>query len=66
MKAMKKSAPKTQSGKRDAASARFLMGYASDGTPIMKPPFKPKSFTVRELNQVIREIHREEAQKRAG
>lgn len=66
MNGMSKAGSNIQQVKRDAAKARTVIGYASDGTPIMKPPFKPKSFTVRELNQVIREIHREEALKRAG
>lgn len=66
MKGMSKAGSKIQQVKREAAEAGAVIGYASDGTPIMKPPFKPKSFTVRELNQVIREIHREEAMKRAG
>ncbi|MBW8447988.1 MAG: hypothetical protein K0M49_20375 [Arenimonas sp.] len=66
MKGMSKAGSKIQQVKREAAEGRGVIGYASDGTPIMKPPFKPKSFTVRELNQVIREIHREEAMKRAG
>lgn len=66
MHAMSKVGSKIQQVKRVAPEARGVIGYASDGTPIMKPPFKPKSFTVRELNQVIRAIHREEALKRAG
>lgn len=65
MHGMSKAGSKIQQVKREASGARGVIGYASDGTPIMKPPFKPKSFTVRELNQVIREIHREEAMKRA-
>lgn len=66
MHGMSKTGSKIQQVKREASEARGVIGYASDGTPIMKSPFKPKSFTVRELNQVIREIHREEAMKRAG
>lgn len=66
MHGMSKVGSKIQQVKRETSGARGVIGYASDGTPIMKPPFKPKSFTVRELNQVIREIHREEATKRAG
>jgi hypothetical protein len=64
---MTKSGTKSKLVKRDGRTGQFgVLGRASDGTAIMKPPFKPKSFTVRELNQVIREIHREEAHKRAG
>jgi len=46
-----------------AKAGRFI-GRAVDGTPIARPVFKPKSFTVRELQKVVREIQKRDVAKK--
>ena len=44
-----------------------IYGYTREGLPVWKPSFKPKSFTVSELQRVMREVkRREEAARSAG
>jgi hypothetical protein len=50
---------------RDSRSGQFL-GQTSDGTWIARPPFKPEGFTVRQLQKVIREMRKEEANAKLG
>jgi hypothetical protein len=49
------------SKKRAAREPADILGYAWDGTPIARPPFKPKSFTVQELRRVVDKVRREQA-----
>ncbi len=61
----------TKSNKQPAKIARAaqtgqFIGRAKDGTAIAKPAFKPQSFTVRELQKVIREIQNTEDRAKAG
>jgi hypothetical protein len=48
--------------KRTPRKPADILGYAWDGTPIARPPFKPKSFTVQELRRVVDRVRREQAQ----
>jgi hypothetical protein len=61
--AIRKSPSKTVP--RDSRSGQFL-GQASDGTWIARPPFKPEGFTVRQLQKVIRELRKTEADPKLG
>jgi hypothetical protein len=50
---------------RDSRSGQFL-GQTSDGTWIARPPFKPEGFTVRQLQKVIRELRKTDADRKLG
>ena len=50
---------------RDSRTGQFL-GQTRDGTWIARPPFKPEGFTVRQLQKVIREMRKEEADAKLG
>lgn len=62
---------------RGAASGKFVergtkigkftaMGTTSDGTVIVAPKQKPKSFSVRELHEVVRSVKDERRRNREG
>jgi hypothetical protein len=50
---------------RAARSGQFI-GRTSDGTLIARPPFKPEGFTVRQLQKVIQDMRKEEADAKLG
>ena len=59
---------KTSAGKnirRSSHSGEFL-GVTKDGIWIPRPPFKPVSFTERQLNKVMRELRERELPAKAG
>jgi hypothetical protein len=62
---MSKAAKSAKSGSRSSGSGQFL-GRAKDGTLIARPDFKPKSFTVRELREAVRNVQRREAEAEAS
>jgi hypothetical protein len=61
--AMAKAAKKAR--KRPAKRDEIL-GYTPEGLPVWKPSLPPKSFTVAELERVMREIKQREAAARAA
>lgn len=56
-KAIKTAPPR----KRVTPKPSDVLGYAWDGTPIARPPFKPKRFTVQELRRAVEKVRREQA-----
>ena len=50
---------------RSSKTGKFL-GQASDGTWIVRPDFKPKSFTVHQLRKAVREVQKRESEAKAG
>lgn len=37
-----------------------ILGYTSEGLPVYRPPFEPKSFTVEDLKRVVGEVKRKQ------
>lgn len=64
MDVMTKSA-KSKQVARSAKTGRFL-GQAKDGTWIVRPDFKPKSFTVQKLRKAVGDVQKREAEAKAG
>lgn len=64
MGAMTKSV-KSRSTRRSSQSGQFL-GRAKDGTLIVRPDFKPKSFSVQKLRKAVGDVQRREADAKAG
>jgi hypothetical protein len=59
---------KTSPGKtvrRSSPSGQFL-GVTKDGIRIPRPPFKPVSFTERQLERAIRDVRAREDRAAAG
>jgi hypothetical protein len=52
--------------KSRSATGSEIYGRTREGLAIAKPAFKPKSFSVSELERVMRDVKREEAARRAG
>jgi len=49
-----------------SATSGEIYGRTREGLAIAKPAFKPKSFSVSELERVMRDVKREEAARKAG
>ena len=49
-----------------AAKGDEIYGYTREGLPVWKPAFKPKSFTVHELQRAVREVKRRIEQTRSA
>lgn len=63
----KRSGKTGQFVKRGAQIGEFIvMGTAVDGTVILEPKQKPKSFTVRKLHEAVREVKDEQRRKMLG
>jgi hypothetical protein len=56
----------TTKAKKRSAKRDEILGYTPEGLPVWKPSFPPKSFTVAELDRVMREIKKREAARTAG
>jgi hypothetical protein len=51
--------------RRSVRTGKFL-GRTEDGILIQKPDFKPKSFTLRELDEAVRAVKRQQAAATTG
>lgn len=63
-----KTTAKSKSTRKPAASSKSgqFLGRSKDGILIVRPDFKPKSFTVEQLQKAIREVRKREADSKAG
>lgn len=49
-----------------SSKERQILGYTKDGIAIVRPPFAPSSFTVRDLQKAVRGLKRDNISSDAG